>query len=418
MKYLRLTAASLAAAIALCSCGNKSVVKSQTQQTIISLSWWGNDARNEYTIAAVEQFQELHPEIKVKISYSEWSGYESRSRVQMISDTEADVMQINFAWLSQYSPDGEGYYDLEKLTNRLDLSFFSKSMLEYGRVNGILNAVPIAMNCQTVYVNKTVYDQYGIDIPQTWDDLFDAAKVMSKDGVYAMSAGSKSMWMYALSYAEQYSGKSFIDEEGKLGFGKDEVKVMIQLYCDLVQNDVIPQVEFYDRMNIDTGVYAGTVAWVSDAMNYCGNAIENGYEMIPADYTAIEPEKSGIGWHAKPATMYAISKNTEHPEEAAMLLDFLLNSKEMALQQGVEKGIPLSFAARDYLEAEGMLTGLQYDASLKMEKNHNLGRLDPFVENSTIIDQYVEACNLVLYDKADITEAAEGLFEQIKEAAQ
>ena len=110
----RLVAAFLAASMAaLCACGDEQVIHEQAEQTEITLSWWGNDARHEYTLAAVNKFQEKYPYIKVKCSYSEWSGYEARSRVQMVSGTEADVMQINVGWLSQYSEDGSGYYDLQ-----------------------------------------------------------------------------------------------------------------------------------------------------------------------------------------------------------------------------------------------------------------------------------------------------------------
>ena len=44
----------------LTSCGEKAVVQSQTAKTEITLSWWGNDARTEYTIEAMELFEKLN----------------------------------------------------------------------------------------------------------------------------------------------------------------------------------------------------------------------------------------------------------------------------------------------------------------------------------------------------------------------
>ena len=164
-------------------------------------------------------------------------------------------------------------------------------------------------------------------------------------------------------------------------------------------------------MNLDSGNYAGTIAWVSDAMNYLGTAIENGNTVIPADYTALTSEQSGTGWYAKPATMYAISVNTEHPEESALLLDFLLNSQEMSVLQGLEKGIPISQSAREFLESENMLTGLQYDASLKMESTTNLSEMQPFLENATLIDEFIACCNDVLYHKKTSGQSAQELYE-------
>ena len=415
---IRRIAAALTATVMLLltACGEQQVVHEQEETVEITLSWWGNDARNEYTIAAVERFEEKYPNIKVKCSYSEWSGYEARSKVQMMSGTEADVMQINVGWLPQYSPDGEGYYDIEKLSEYVDLSNFSDDILDYGRRNGVLNAIPIAMNAETVYVNKSVYEKYGLDIPKTWDDLFNAAKVMSKDGVYPMSGAAKSIWLYIIAYAEQQTGRQFFNEKGEIAFTADDLKLMIEFYCKLVNEKVIPKVEDYQRLNIDSGVYAGTVAWVSDAINYNKAALEAGFEVVPAPYTTDSAHQSGEGWYAKPATLYAISKNTEHPREAALLLDFMLNSPDWAELQGVEKGIPLSTSVREYLGNIGKLDGLQYEASLVMEENEYISPMNSTIENTTLIDEYVASCDLVLFDKATSAQAATQLYETYKES--
>ena len=182
--YQRLTAAAAALVMLTMTtaCNKDPVVSRMNKQVTLNFSWWGNDARNRYTIEAIDKFQELHPEIRVECSYSEWSGFETRNKVQMISDTEADVMQINFGWLTTYSSDGTGYYDINELTENFQIDNFSDTELAYGMMSGHLNAIPIAMNTETVYINKTIYDQYHLDIPRTWDDLFNAAKVMQPDG--------------------------------------------------------------------------------------------------------------------------------------------------------------------------------------------------------------------------------------------
>ena len=61
-----------------------------------------------------------------------------------------------------------------------------------------------------------------------------------------------------------------------------------------------------------------------------------------------------------------------------------------------------------------MLNGIQYEASLKMEENKNITQMNPFVENTTAIDRFIDACNLVLYEKADSLTASRKLFSDIK----
>ncbi|MGN1403999.1 MAG: ABC transporter substrate-binding protein [Ruminococcus sp.] len=418
MRCRQILSLGCAGLLLLTGCSQEPVVKDQHEQVEISFSWWGNDVRNEYTIAAVEQFEQLHPDIKVHCSYSEWSGYEARSNVRMISDTEADVMQINFAWLEKYSPDGDGYYDLNTLSDIVDLSNFTDDMLEYGRQDGKLNAIPIALNTETVYINKTIYAEYGLDVPQTWDDLFEAAEVMNGE-VYPLGIASKAAWLYIMAYAEQVTGKHFLTEDGELGFAPEDIQVMLECYCELVEKKVIPQVEYFERLNLENGTYAGTVAWVSDAMAYCNGAIENGYEVVVADYTAMTAEESGEGWYGKPATMYAISKNTEHPEESALLLDYLLNSSEMAVLQGIEKGIPLSQSARECLEKENLLTGIQYEASQKMEEySQVITQISPYAENTDFLDLFQEGCNALLFGKVSAAEQAQELYTRFGEILQ
>ena len=399
------------AALLLSGCGSKAVLTSNFEQVNVSLSWWGNDVRNEYTLAAVKEFEKLHPEINVVCHYSDWSGYQKRSDAQMASNTESDVMQINYAWIQKYSPNGDKYYDINELSDYIDLSNFSQEELDYGMQNGSLNAIPIALNTQTVYINKTVYESYGLEIPKTWDDLFEAAKVMNGE-VYPIAMVAKSLWFYAIAYAEQRTGKQFMNLDGSINFDAEDIQVMIDFYCRLINEKVMPQTEYYDSLKVASGEYGGILAWISDATSHCGKAIENGYEIIIADYTVSDTAEVGDGWYAKPATMYAISKDTEYPVESAMLLDFLLNSEEMAKRQGVEKGVPVSDAARAYLEENDMLTGIQYEAFLKMnEYTEDIAVVSPYLENDNMIDAFRAACNAVLYEKGSAEEHAQELYE-------
>ena len=395
-------------------CGDQQVVTTNVEQVELSFSWWGNDVRHEYTLAAVKEFERQHPGINVVCHYSDWSGYQLRSDTQMASNTESDVMLINYAWIQQYSPNGDNYYDINALTDYIDLSNFSREELDFGMQEGKLNALPTALNTQTVYINKTIYEEYGLDVPQTWEDLFEAAKVMNGE-VYPLGMVSKSLWFFTIAYAEQQLGKQFMSIDGTVNFSPEDIAVMIDFYCRLLNENVLPQPEYFDSLKVSTGEYAGTLAWISDASSHCNKAIENGYEMVIANYPTDGVAQIGDGWYAKPATMYAISAHTDHPKEAAMLLDFLVNSEEMAKLQGVEKGVPVSAAARTCLEENDMLNGIQYEAFLKMnEYTDSIAVVSPYLEDADMIDDFRNACNAVLFGKSSAAEQARDLYEKFQ----
>ncbi len=409
LKFLSLTAAALM----LTACAKEPVILEQDEYTEISLSWWGNDNRIEYTLEAIKQFEELHPDIRVKCSYTEWSGYQTRNKIYMASHTESDVMLINFAWLDQFSSDGSGYYDISTLGEYIDLSQFSESELEFGMRNGKLNAIPIALNTMTVYFNKSVYDSFGLEIPRTWEDLFNAARVMD-DEHYPMSMSAKSALFYTIAYTEQTTGKRMMTEDGKLNFDKSDLAIMLDFYKKLVNENVIPQVEYFERNNLKEGSYGGVVAWLSDASSYMGPAQEAGYEAVIGEYTS--NAEDNMVWYTKPATMYAISSNTEHPKEAAILLDYLLNSPQISELQGIEKGIPLSRSSRSYLEEHDMLKGLQYEAFCRMNEHlDSMILINSFMESSDLLEAFQEAWNSVLYDKMSTEEKAAELYDTLTE---
>jgi oligogalacturonide transport system substrate-binding protein len=81
----------------------------------------------------------------------------------------------------------------------------------------------------------------------------------------------------------------------------------------------------------------------------------------------------------------------------------------------VEKGIPLSKTAQDYLDAEGMLTGIQFNASEKMSATDGMFSMQPFLENGSVIDAFIDACNQVIYERASLDDAAKALWDTAKD---
>ena len=96
---------------------------------------------------------------------------------------------------------------------------------------------------------------------------------MKKEDDYPIAGPSKSLWLFSVAYAEQMTGKKLLTDNGKLNFKAPELKIILDFYDRMVDEKVFPPVEYYDRLSIDNGTYAGTVAWVSDAQNYYKKAL-------------------------------------------------------------------------------------------------------------------------------------------------
>ena len=237
---------------------------------------------------------------------------------------------------------------------------------------------------------------------------------MGKDGIYPLGMEKKSLFFLLLAYLEQTTDATVLDEEGNLALTAQDIQIMLNFYKQLIQKKVIIPVDNFERNAFASKKIAGAAAWISDASNYCTPLAETGAEAVVGDYLR-EPGAERLGWYIKPATLYAISRDTARPREAAMLLNFLLNSREMAVRQVTEKGVPISDAAYQVLEEEKMMNGYEQSANDNMKEcQEEMKLMLPVLENENVLDAFKEEADYFLYDKKSLEQVTEAIIERWK----
>ncbi|MBE5924818.1 MAG: carbohydrate ABC transporter substrate-binding protein [Lachnospiraceae bacterium] len=396
---------------------NADTITAHDEQTNIKLSWWGNDVRHIYTMEGVELFKEKNTDINVSFRYGEWTGYEDRNHVWMESHNEADVMQINYAWIDQYSPDGNGFYDLNELSDYIDLDNFTEEELSYGTQNGKLNAIPIAMNTHVFYYNKDLLDKYGLSVPGTWDDLFEMGDIVKKHGKYVLGMSKKQFFIFLVAYFEQSHDKAMFNEDGTFNLNEQDVQDILVFYKDLIEHNVVCPIDLFERNSYLSGEMIGTMCWVSDTKIYHDSLAQKGVNVIRVDYPMV-PGAKRTGWYIKPATMWAIGADTSDPVASAKLVNFLLNDPEMARLQQTEKGVPVSNSAVEALKQDGLAESTEYIAIQEMkEHNYEMSLIIPNMENEKIIDAFKSGADEYIFDKMGVEECASNIRRAIASLA-
>ena len=93
--------------------------------------------------------------------------------------------------------------DLTDLASPL-LDRYSDGMIDNCYIGGHLWALPYydASSYMCLY-NKTLFDEMGLQAPQTWDELVGVSKALSeKDGVMPMIFQGKDGWAWPMMYTE------------------------------------------------------------------------------------------------------------------------------------------------------------------------------------------------------------------------
>ena len=420
MKRLLSGVVAFSVLLSLVSCANEPKIINQDTVSTLRFSWWGKDDRNKYILDGIDIFENQNTNISINPEYSDFDGLKTRMDVEIYSNTQADVMQLNYSWLDEYARQDNALYNIYELSEYVDISKFSEEVLSYGSKDGKLYGIPVSLDAVTFYYNKTLYDSYGLELPETWEDLFRAADVMKSDEVYPLSLNELSCWICCAAYAEQVTGIAMYDENGKFQYTSEELKLMLDFYVSLVKQKVIKPVSEFSRRDFQNCITGGIAVWISEGSYYYSSISNEGYNIKVGDYPIMESSKA-FGWYYKPSAFYSIKKTTEYPEAAASLLNYLINSEEMALNQGTSIGVPLSAAAVETLEARDMLKGLSVDANEKIEEHsqssqiNTIKLMNPNLENQEIARLFSTASDSLYHQKINSQMASVNLYNEIIE---
>ncbi|HBS74399.1 MAG TPA: hypothetical protein DEB55_08440, partial [Microbacterium sp.] len=113
----------------------------------------------------------------------------------------------------------------------------------------------------------------------------------------------------------------------------------------------------------DSAVTASELQWDNFGASYVQNlGVEPEHIALVAPPTLIEGSKDMF---LKSSMMYTIAANTEHPDEAALLIDFLVNDPEVGEIFGTNRGLPASSTQLAGMELGPIETQVQqYEASI------------------------------------------------------
>ncbi|MCI6888190.1 MAG: ABC transporter substrate-binding protein [Lachnospiraceae bacterium] len=345
----------------------------------IRFSWWGGDARHEATEKLVEAFMKKYPYITVETEYGAWTGWEEKQSLNILSGECADVMQIGSNWVTDYSKGGTAYYDLYQLKDVIDLTQFPEEKLKLNEVDGKLMAIPISLTGRLFYWNKSTFDEVGVPIPTDEESLLAAGAAFKayNEEYYPMALAEYDRMIFLVYYLEEKYGKDWVTD-GKMNYTEEEIAEGMAFISKLEAEHVLPSIakisgDMADSLdknpNWIDGRYAGLMEWDS-AVSKMKQAMEESVNKPNQEFAIGEFMDFGEnqGGFTKISMDLCIKANTEHPKEAAMLVNYILNDPEGVELNSTQRGVPCSKAAVAYLNEHDIGDALTKEAnSMVME---------------------------------------------------
>lgn len=327
----------------------------------LNLTWWGDDDRSQRYQQAVELFQTANPTIKVTTAFATWDDYWTQRTTEAAAASLPDVMQFDLSYLAEYGGRNQ-LLDLGPyLGNGIDTSTMDASVLPAGEYNGTTCGIVSGTNAFTLAYDPVTLQALGVDAPPadlTWDAYNTwitevATAGASKDPVvYGSGNYTGTLWIF-IHYLRQQGIEPF-EVDGTVNFTEDQLAGWWDSVAAQRTKGFIPA-KRVDALSPSNAMWVGEIVsesfWDNQLSGYVTGAGVDAdrYVLLPM------PTQGGdSGLFYKASMLLAAGANTEHPEEAAKLIDFLTNDAEVGTIFGTSRGVPASSTQRDAIVAEGV----------------------------------------------------------------
>ncbi len=307
---------------------------SAQDQVTLRIMWYNDGNEGDVLRDLLDRFEADHPNIKVEIDTVAYADIHNilQTQVEGGGSNAPDMARVTdtarfrdfYLDLTPYLPDAQ--YWLDNFAEPV-LGSFRKGPDDTG-----IYGFPTQFTITGPFINRTLFDQAGVDVPSdvmekpTWDDWTAAAtEVANVTGVpyaIAIDRSGHRVWGPALS-----NGAHFLNADGSFTVDSPGFRKTAQMIIDWHTNKITP-----------LGV------WIESGGEYASAAPEfvNGQlVMYMSGSWQISSFSSQIGdsfeWQAVPnpwgdggstgipggAVMGAMN-TTAHPEEVAMVMDYLV----------------------------------------------------------------------------------------------
>lgn len=309
--------------------------------TITYALWDSNQAVGLQTMA--DEFEATNPGIKIDIQVSDWGSYWTALEAAATGGDLPDVFWMHSNEIYRYASNGMlmDLSDLLSGSDKVSMDNFPQGLVQIYNFEGKQYAVPKDYDTIGLWYNKTMFDDADIAYPDdawTWDDLYAAAKALTK------ADGSQYGFLAPLHNQEGYynfvyqNGGTIITDDKKSGYDDPKTIEAMDYYVKFINDGLSPQ-EYGD---------AERAPWLQNglcAMGLFGSWNLSGFtanEYMAANFDVAVLPKSNNGGQASifNGLGHAIAYNCEHPEEAWKWVEYL-GSQEGQKRQA-ELGIAIS----------------------------------------------------------------------------
>lgn len=323
------TAATAGMLIPLAACGSSTANNDKsTTDGPVTIEWWGADQGQK---EQADAFNKSQDKIKVNFKKMASSDKTEESVVNAVKAGNApDLFTANMDSSISLLADGTiqdlGQYDP-------DLSALNQNVVDSFKVGDQLAVIPFKSSPQFIIANQKTFDDNGVKVPTTWDELIQAGrdlKAKNPDIKILNLAGEDPSTIVLL--AQQFGAKWYSVKGDKwvIDINGAESKKAVDYLQQVVDNDMFSQKTFIEWDALMQFFQSGNLAIIPTS-TWQLSAYEQNFQNSLGDWKAYDwPKESADSDVVSPlnATGNAVPKGAKHAKEAVEFATWLATNDE------------------------------------------------------------------------------------------
>ncbi|GAA3293145.1 ABC transporter substrate-binding protein [Arthrobacter citreus] len=350
----KLLSLAAVAGLLLTSCGSDESAADPDAPVELTFTWWGNEFLNKQTQAAIDSFEDSHPNITIKPQPGEWSSYWDKLATVTAGGDTPDIIQMDQKYIAEYGGRG-ALLDLAA-QDGIDTSNIGEDDLASGQYEGSQYGLSTGFNAYVIMANTALFDAAGVPLPDdktwTWEDYRQTAAALTAAGngdsygaSYGSNEGNFIIWL-------RQHGEQLYTDDGELGFETATAAGYWEQLKSQLDEQASPPVTIFTEDNsasmessmFGTNKMAMSWWWT----NQLGSLeATTGTDIKMLRPPSSEGSVSSNGMYFKPTMFWSASSRTEHPEETAEFINFLINDKAAGEALLTDRGVPTNSEVKE-----------------------------------------------------------------------
>ncbi|MCE9682532.1 ABC transporter substrate-binding protein [Halomonas alkalisoli] len=352
--------------------GGLALTAAQAQAATITIACGDGGAADFCPVLAEQWAEETGHEVAVVTTPQ--SGTEKLSLYQQLLGSQSgdiDVLMIDTVWPGLLAPH---LVDLADYLPADATEGFFPAMIDNNTVDDRLLALPWFTDAGLLYYRRDLLEQYGHEVPETWEQLTEIAREIQNaereagnermHGFVFQGRAYEGLTTNALEWIASYGGGTIVDEEGNVTVNNPRAAEALTLAATWI-GDISPRgvrnyMEEEARGVFQSGnaVFMRNWPYVWALGQADGTAIQGKFGAAPLPHG---PEGESMatlgGWS------WAVSRYSENPDVAADLVAYLTGEaqqKAHAIRFGMNPTREALYQDAEVLEAQPFI-GELYD---------------------------------------------------------